>query len=312
MEILVVENSGHFRAADLRAAFPDATIHDPGTPDAAMSCCANCEVLIALAHEIPDSLVAAMPRLRWIASLSTGVDHIWTLKSLKPNTLVTNGRGIHGPQMAELAFLYMIGLSRDVGQMRENQKNHVWKRRPQPVLVRKTVVLVGVGVISEEIAHRCKAFGMRVVGVSDARTTTPGFDLILPRKKLDEAAAMADFLIVLTPLDATTLRLVDARILAAMKSTAFIINLARGGVIDEPAMIDALRSGRIAGAGLDVFAVEPLPDDHPFWNMPNVMISPRIGGMSDIYADQIFPVVERNLRAFIAGHLDAMINIARK
>ena len=311
MEILVVENSGHFKAADLRAAFPGVTIHDPGTPAAAMTCCANSEAIIALAHEIPDELIAAMPRLRWVASLSTGVDHLWTLKSLKPEVRVTNGRGIHGPQMAELAFMYMIGLSRDFNQLRENQKKHVWKRALQPVLVNKTVVMVGVGVISEEIAARCKAFGMKVVGVSNARAQTPGFDLILPRARLAEAAGMADFLIALTPLDDTTRHLIDARIFAAMKPSAFMINIARGGVIDEPAMIAALRDKRIAGAGLDVFAVEPLPDDNPLWDLPNVMMSPRIGGMSDIYADQIYPVIEHNLRAFIAGRPDAMRNIVR-
>ncbi len=311
MDILVVENAGHFKAEDLRAAFPAVTVHDPGTVTAAMEVCAPCEILIALAHEIPDQLVAAMPRLRWIASLSTGVDHLWTLESLNPGVRVTNGRGIHGPQMAELAFMYMIGLSRDFNQMRENQKNHVWKRQLQPVLVDKTVVLVGVGVISEEIAHRCKAFGMKVIGVSDARTSTPGFDLILPRKRLHEAAAMADFLIALTPLDASTRHLIDVRIFAAMKPTAFIINIARGDVIDEAAMIAALRDKKIAGAGLDVYSVEPLPDGNPLWDMRNVMMSPRIGGMSDIYADQIFPVVEHNLRAYIAGKSDAMKNIVR-
>jgi D-2-hydroxyacid dehydrogenase (NADP+) len=311
MDVLVVENAGHFKAGDLRAAFPDVIVHDPGTAVAAMGVCAPCEALIALAHEIPDALVAAMPKLRYVASLSTGVDHLWTLKSLKPDVRVTNGRGIHGPQMAELAFMYMIGLSRDFNQMRENQKNHLWKRELQPVLVNKTVVMVGVGVISEEIAARCKAFGMRVVGVSDARTTTPGFDLILPRAKLREAAGMADFLIALTPLDATTRHIIDAGVIAAMKPTAFIINIARGDVIDEAAMIAALREKGIAGAGLDVFSVEPLPDDNPLWDMPNVMMSPRIGGMSDIYADQIFPVVEHNLRAYIAGDFAAMKNIVR-
>lgn len=312
MQVLVVENSGHFKAAALRAAFPGVVVHDPGTAEAAMAVCADCEVLIALAHEVPDALVAAMPKLRWIASLSTGVDHLWTLKSLRPDVLVSNGRGIHGPQMAELAFMFMIGLSRDFNRMREDQKTHAWRRRLQPVLVGKTIVIAGVGVIGEEIAARCEAFGMRVVGVSDARTAAPGFDAVLPRARLREAAAMADFLVALTPLDGTTRHMFDAAVFAAMKPGAFFINIARGGVVDEAALIAALREKRIAGAGLDVYAVEPPADDNPLWDMPNVMMSPRIGGMSDIYADQVFPVVERNLRAFLAGDLDAMTNIARR
>jgi phosphoglycerate dehydrogenase-like enzyme len=312
MPVLVVENSGHFKAADLRAAFPGLDVRDPGTAEAAMSVCGDCEALIALAHEIPDALVAAMPKLRWVASLSTGVDHLWTLKSLPSDVLVTNGRGIHGPQMAELAFMYMIGLSRDFNLARENQKRHVWRRRLQPTLVNKTVVIVGVGLIGEEIAARCKAFGMRVVGVSDARASARGFDALTPRRELRQAAAAADFLIALTPLDATTRHLIDADVLAAMKPSAFLINIARGAVVDEAALIAALRGKRIAGAGLDVFEVEPLPDASPLWDMPNVMITPRIGGMSDIYADQVFPLVERNMRAWLAGRIDEMVNIARR
>ncbi len=310
-EILVYEDSGHFKAADLCRAFPDLTIHDPGRGIAAPACAGKSEILIGLAHEITDDLVAAMPRLRWIASLSTGVDHLWTLKSLKADVRVTNGRGIHGPQMAELAFMFMIGLSRDFNLMRENQKNHVWKRRLQPVLVGKTIVMAGVGIISEEIARRCKAFGMRVIGVSNARNSAPGFDQILPRAKLLEAAGMADFLVVLTPLDATTRHMIGAPVFAAMKPSAFIINIARGDVVDESAMISALREKRIAGAGLDVYSHEPPRDDNPLWDMPNVMMSPRIGGMSDIYADQILPVVEHNLRAYLDDNMDGMRNIAR-
>jgi len=149
------------------------------------------------------------------------------------------------------------------------------------------------------------------VGVSNARQESPGFDLIVPRARLTEAAAMADFLIVLAPLDATTRHMINEAVFAAMKTSAFIINLARGDVIDEAAMIRALQAGTIAGAGLDVFSVEPLPQDNPLWDMPNVMISPRIGGMSDIYADQVLPVVAHNVGAFIEGREGDMRNIVR-
>ena len=311
MEILVYERESHFEAARLREAFPALTIHDARTRADALTLCGAASVLVALAHEVTDELVAAMPRLEWIFSLSTGVDHLWTLKSLRPEVRVANGRGIHGPQMAELAFLFMIGLARDYPRMAANRRERAWKRWPQPVLVGKTAVILGIGTISEELARRCKAFDMRVVGVSDARAASPGFDLVLPRARLLEAAAMADFLIVLVPLDSSTRHMIDARVFAAMKPTAFLINLARGDVIDEAAMIAALRDGTIAGAGLDVFSVEPPAADNPLWDMPNVMITPRIGGMSDIYADQIFPVVENNLRALIENRVGDMRNLVR-
>ena len=309
--MLIVEREDHFKAADLRARFPDLTIHDARSVAEALPHAGDCEVLIALAHEVSDELLAAMPRLRYIAALSTGVDHLWTLKNLRPDVRITNGRGIHGPQMAEMAFLYMIGLSRHYRLMEANQRNHVWKRWAQPVLVGKTAVIVGVGAISEAVALRCKAFEMSVVGVSNARTQSPGFDQIVPRARLLEAAAMADFLIVLAPLDETTRHMINAPVFASMKPSAFVINLARGDVIDEPAMIRALQGKTIAGAGLDVFSVEPLPQDNPLWDMPHVMISPRIGGMSDIYADQVLPVVAHNIGAFVEGREGDMRNIVR-
>ena len=311
MQVLIVEREDHFKADDLRARFPQLTIHDAKSVAEALPHAGECEVLIALAHEVADELLAAMPKLRYVAALSTGVDHLWTCKNLRPDIRITNGRGIHGPQMAEMAFLYMIGLSRDYLRMEANRRKHVWKRWAQPVLVGKTAVIVGVGAISEAVALRCKAFEMRVVGVSNARRESPGFDLILPRAQLREAATQADFLIVRAPLDATTRHMINAEVFAAMKPTAFIINLARGDVIDEAAMIAALQGGTIAGAGLDVFCVEPLPQDNALWDMPNVMISPRIGGMSDIYADQVLPVVSQNLRAFIEGRETEMRNIVR-
>jgi phosphoglycerate dehydrogenase-like enzyme len=311
LNVLVYEKEGHIRASALREACPGIDIADARTHEDALALAAPCEVLVALAHNVTDELVAAMPKLAYVASLSTGVDHLWSLKNLKADVRITNGRGIHGPQMAEMAFLYMIGLSRDYRRMEANQRAHVWDRWAQPVLVDKTVVLVGIGTISEALAARCKAFGMRVVGVSNARAETPGFDRIVPRAQIREAAADADFLIVLVPLDDTTRHMINADIFAAMKPSAIVINLARGDVIDEPAMIEALRTKRIGGAGLDVFSVEPLPKDHPLWDMPNVMMSPRVGGMSDIYDRQILPVVSHNLIAWRDGRIADLRNIIR-
>jgi D-2-hydroxyacid dehydrogenase (NADP+) len=311
VDVLVVERERHFRAEDLRPLLPGSVVHDAKTVAEALPVAASCDVLVALAHNVTDELVAAMPKLSYIVSLSAGVDHLWTLPSLRADVRITNGRGIHGPQMAEMAFLYMIGLSRDYRRMEANQRAHVWDRWAQPVLLGKTVVLAGIGAISEEIAQRCKAFGMQVVGISNARTEAPGFDRIVPRARLMEAVADADFLIVLVPLDASTRHMIDASVFAAMKPTAHLINLARGDVIDEPAMVEALETGQIAGAGLDVFSVEPLPRNHPLWDMPNVMISPRIGGMSDIYDRQILPLVTHNLIAWRDGRPDDLKNVVR-
>lgn len=307
-EVLILDKDAGVYAAALAPRFPDAVFHVAQDSAAALACGRDAQALVALAHEIPAELLAAMPRLRWVQALTTGVDHLMGLPTLRPKILVTNGRGIHGPQMSEMAFLHMMALWRDVPAMMTNQRAHRWERWPQKLLLGKTVVLLGIGAISEELARRCQAFGMRVVGVSDARADAPGFDAVLPRARLHEAAAMADSLVVLVPLTPATRRMVDAGVLAAMKPDAILVNLARGPVVDEAALIEALRAGRIAGAGLDVFEVEPLPADSPLWDMPNVVVTPRVGGMSDTYALQALPLVEENLRAFLAGDLDRLRN----
>jgi phosphoglycerate dehydrogenase-like enzyme len=309
MEVLVFENGSHLNVAALRRAFPALEVR--ATHDLAEACRigSSAEVLAALAHQVDDQLLSAMPKLRWIAALTTGTDHLRGLKNLRSDVVVTSARGIHGPQMSELALLNMISLSRRVPEMLRNQSEAKWERWSQPILSGKTAVIVGVGQIGETMAERFRAFGMKLVGVSDARPEIAGFDRVLPRAKLTEAAALADFLIVLVPLTEATRHLIGRDVLAALKPTAYLINLARGDVVDERALIEHLKAGRIAGAGLDVFAEEPPRKDNPLWTMPNVIMTPRIGGMSDCYGEQVLPLMIDNLRAFSEGRLEDLRNI---
>lgn len=287
----------------------DPGLHVVGSEDEAQALefCRPCEVIVALAHLVSARLVAATPHLKFIQALTTGTDHLATL-DLSPDVVIASMRGIHGPQMAEVAFLYMIALSRQFTAMQTNQRARRWERWPQRLLMDKTLVIVGVGAISEELALRAKAFAMRVLGVSDSRTHAPGFDEVHPRRNLKAIAARADFLVVLAPLTEATRRMIDAGVIGAMKESAVLINLARGPVVDEQSLIEALLSGRLAGAGLDVFEIEPLPAESPLWDMPNVIITPRIGGMSDVYVKQALPVVLHNLAAWGRSDTAALRN----
>ena len=247
--------------------------------------------------------------MRWIQSLTTGTDAILKLSSLRREVTVTSTRGMHGPQMSELVFLQMLALLRDVPRLARHQSQALWERWPQPLLLGKTVVIVGVGAISEYLAPRCKAFGMTVYGVSSSSRIPDGFDRVFDRAQLHAAAGLADFLVLIVPLSPSTENLIDARVLAAMKRTAYLINVARGGVLDEDALLTALREKRLAGAALDVFRQQPLPPDNPLWRAERVMITPLIGGMSNIYLDQAYGIVRDNLAHFLAGKPDAMRNI---
>ncbi len=311
MPFLVMDRGVHIDADAVRRAFPGETVRHARNAEEALGVCADCEVLVAMAHEVTDELVARMPKLAYICAISAGTERFDTLKNLKPGVRLTSGRGIHGPQMSELAFLGMIALSREFPRMQRNQQAHRWERWPQKLLFGKTSVIVGIGPIAEELAIRCEAFGMRVYGVSDARREAPHFAALYPRSRLTDAAAHADFLIVLVPLSAQTRHMIGAEVFAAMKPSGVVINLARGPVVDEQALTLALQEGRIGGAALDVFEAEPLPNDSPLWDMPNVIVTPRIGGMSDVYAEQILPLVVHNLRCFIEGRPGELKNVLR-
>jgi phosphoglycerate dehydrogenase-like enzyme len=153
---------------------------------------------------------------------------------------------------------------------------------------------------------------MRTVGVSGSRTSAPNFDLVLPRARLNEAAALADFLIALAPHNKDNHHLINAAVFGAMKPSGVLINIARGGVVDEDALIAALKAKTIAGAGLDVFRQEPLPQDNPLWDMPNVFITSHVGGMSANYGEQVLPLLIDNLRAFVDGQPERMKFIVKR
>ncbi len=275
----------------------------------ALTQASDAEVLIGHHFQFDEDIVGRAPNLRWIQSLTTGTDAILKLKSLKPAVTVTSTRGMHGPQMSELVFLHMLALTRDFPRMQRNQAAGVWERWPQPLLWGKTIVIVGVGAISEALAPRCKAFGMTVYGVSNSTRVPDGFDGVFPRDELAHAAAKADYLVLIVPHSPETENLVDAGVISALKPEAFLVNVARGGVLDEGALMTALREKRLAGASLDVFRQQPLPTGSPLWREPGVIITPLVGGMSNIYLEQAYPTVRDNLRAFLAGRVHDMVNV---
>jgi phosphoglycerate dehydrogenase-like enzyme len=217
-------------------------------------------------------------------------------------------RGIHGPQMSEMAFLYMLNLARRFPHTLANQRNHLWQRWDQVRLTGKTALIVGTGLVADALAPRCKAFGMTVLGVSRTPRALPHFDRVAGYDKMKELAAQADFLILIAPYSKITHQLVNAELLKVMKKSAFVLNLARGSLCDEAALIDALQSKRIAGAGLDVFNSEPLPADSPLWDMDNVIITPHVAGSSDDNLALQWPIIEGNLRCFLDSRVGDMIN----
>jgi phosphoglycerate dehydrogenase-like enzyme len=259
-----------------------------------------------------DHVVRDAPKLKWIQALGTGVDNIVDLPSLGKEVVVTNIRGIHGAPVSEATIAFMLSLARDLPRSVRAQENAKWERWPSQLLSGKTVGILGVGLIAEYLAPICKTFHMTVVGISGSPRAAPGFDRMVTRGELMKVAGELDYLVVLAPLTPETRNIVGAKLLAAMKPTAYLVNVARGGVVDEPALIKALEAGQIAGAGLDVFSQEPLPPDNPLWKTKNVTIFSHLGGYSQGYEDRAMPTIAGNMAKFLGNDLKNMINIVRK
>ncbi|SPF78481.1 D-2-hydroxyacid dehydrogenase [Pseudoprimorskyibacter insulae] len=302
MSILIFDSEAAFYARHITAAHPDLTIRTATTEDEALAHAADTTAIIGLAPYLSPRLLDAAPGLEWVQALTTGVDNLLGRKGLA----ITNCRGIHGPQMTELALMLTLACLRDLPGTLANQAAHVWQRKPQSLLSGKTVCVLGLGAIAEHMAGVLKAMGVRLTGVSGGRTEAPGFDKIYARADLAQAAAEADILIVLTPYSAATHHIVDAEVLAAMKPSAYLVNIARGGCVDEDALADALRSGSIAGAALDVFARSPLKPDDPVWDLPNLIITPHIGGFADVYHEQALPILQAHVAEYARGGVAAL------
>ncbi len=311
-KVLVIDIHAEMYRDWLHAEFPDlqfALAHSKNEPLGDIS---DVDVLICFGIEVTDEIVAGAGRLQWIQSLATGIDHFLRCPSLKPEVLITSGRGIHGPAMREQVVYMMMALSRDAKRQTEDAAHRVWQRRLWSTLHGKTAVIAGVGIVGAAIAKILKGFGMRVVGVTHAPREVSGFDEMLPVERLHDAAAKADYLINVLPAAPYNFALFDAAVFAAMKPSAYYISAGRGQTVDEAALLGALRSRRIAGAALDVFETEPLPPDSPFWNLPNVFVTPHVGGYIVEYEEFIMPLIVDNMRLYLAGRMGEMCNIVAR
>ncbi len=303
-------NADHYKAR-LEPLFPEHDISVGLSHDDLGDGISDCEVLIGFGPMLNDHVFARNKSLKWVQALGTGVDGIADRKDLADDVILTSMRGIHGPQMSEMAFMMMLALNRNFGRVLDNQKNKRWERRPPQVLEYKTIGILGVGLIAEVMAKRCQAFDMNVVGITGTPRDVPGFKEIRKKENLPQVVGDLDYLVVLSPMTPDNAKLVDEAVFKAMKKSAYLINLGRGGVVDDGALIDALKNDEIAGAGLDVFEQEPLPPDHPFWEMDNIIVTPHMAGMTETYVSQALPVIEANLKAYRDGEIENMVNLVR-
>jgi D-2-hydroxyacid dehydrogenase (NADP+) len=311
-KVLIVDIHAEMYRDRLQAEFPElqfVLFHGAAEVTGELS---EIDVMLMFGIEVRDHMLGSAPHLKWIQSLATGVDHFLRCPSLKPEVQITSGRGIHGVPMREQVVYMMMAVSRDANRQAEDYTHRIWQRRLWSTLHGKTAVIAGIGIVGTAIAEILKAFGMRVVGVTHTPREVKHFDEMLPVDRLHDAATLADYLINVLPATAYNFALFDAAVFAAMKPTAYYISAGRGQTVDETALIAALRERRIAGAAFDVFQTEPLPPDSPLWSLPNVFITPHIGGYIVEYEDFVMPLIVDNMRLFLAGRPSEMHNIVAR
>ena len=250
--------------------------------------------------------LAARPRLRWIQATSAGVGKLADRVGLTQSSVaVTTASGVHARPLAEFVLLAMLMFGKDVLRLEREQREHRWERFAGEEVAGKTVCVVGLGKIGREVARLSRALDARVVGtVREVRERTPedlGVDRLEPTDRLDELLPEADVLVLAVPHTALTDRILDARRLALLKPGAILVNIARGDIVDEAALAEALASGRLRGAALDVFEQEPLPPESPLWDLPNVFVSPHSASTVAAENERIVELFQENIRRYLEG-----------
>jgi len=219
------------------------------------------------------------PKLEWVHVSASGVDALASDAVRRRGLTVTNATGVTAVGMAEYTFALLLAAVKRFGPMVRAQVEKRWETRETPMVDGKTMVLVGVGAVGQALAPRAAAFGIRVIGVGRMpRGAYQGFERIVGVDALDDALGEADFLVLAAPATRETAGLLDRERIRRLKPEAIVVNVGRGVLLDESALAEALASGSIAGAALDVFAVEPLPSESPLWELENVLVSPHIAG----------------------------------
>jgi phosphoglycerate dehydrogenase-like enzyme len=310
INLLILDQLADEYKKALQSKFPEVMIHTSLKEEDIGEFIEKVNVL--LTFRISDGLIKRAKNLQWIQSMASGVDAIVKLPSLRKEVLLTSTRGIHAPQMVEMAILLMLSLNRNFPQIIRNQDKGIWERWPAKLLYQKKVGILGIGAIGEEIARKCKAFGMTVFGIDIVQRKVDAVDYSYGPEDLLKVVQEVDYLIIVVPLTPQTRKMVGTKVLSSMKPTAFLINIGRGEILDENALIHALESGKIAGAALDVFSQEPLPKEHPFWKTKNLILTPHIGGTSTIYVDQVLSIFEENLRRFLRGERQTLLNLVER
>ena len=291
----------------LRREFPDVEVAQLNSYENVEQHIADVEILFGISIR-PEQFLTAR-KLRWIHSQAAAVHQLMFPELVNSDVIVTNARDVHGPVVAEQVIAMIYALAKQIPAAVRFQQKHVWgqeaisKLSAPREIAGATVGLIGVGSIGRNVAKHAAALGMRVVAVREhpEKGKPEHIDEVWPSSQLLHLLGQSDYVVLSAPVTAETTGIIGKEQLAAMKPHARLINVGRGPLIDEPALIDALREGKIGGAALDVFDKEPLPADSPLWDLDNLLILPHTAGISEKMWERHYQLFSENLRRYFAG-----------
>jgi phosphoglycerate dehydrogenase-like enzyme len=303
MQLIVTASLRDEIEPHIRATIPDIElicVDQDGTPDGDL---AGAEALLRwwLPRPALTRIINAAPRLRWIHTPSAGVDTVLSPEMIERNITLTNSAGAHAIPIAEFVLMFMLNRVKRARELFELTPQNAWERGDNMELNElygKTLLIIGLGHIGQEVAIRAASFGMRVFGSRRRPQPITGVEQVVGEGEWRTLLPEADYIVIAAPLTDSTRGMIDAEAFAQMKPGAYLINIARGQIIDTEALLAALHDGKLGGAGLDALPEEPLPEEHPLWRAPNVWITPHISWSSPRMKERSFALFVENLRRF--------------
>jgi phosphoglycerate dehydrogenase-like enzyme len=306
MKVVLAGNPSASILDEWRADFPGVEIVAGGSKEEQIAAVQGAEVWMGYGMD-REVFLAGQSSLKWVHATSAGVERIVNIPELvESDVQLTNTRGGHAACIAEHTFGMLLLLTRRLLPAYADQQQHVWDRAgvsdSSVELTGSTMVILGMGNIGRQIAKRAVAFEMRVLGVDMTPGAVPdGVEAIWPLDRLDEAMKQADVFVVTLPITPQTYHMIDGRRLALLDPQDYLIVVSRGGIVEESALIAALKEGKLAGAGLDVQEHEPMPADDPLWDAPNLILTPHCSAASRQTGERVWGITKENLRRYVAG-----------
>ncbi|WYP27574.1 D-2-hydroxyacid dehydrogenase [Alkalihalobacillus sp. FSL W8-0930] len=301
--LVITHNLSEESLQQIKEVAPDWSIDYGKDPEKWESKLEDASVIVGWKKELKNLNFNQPSSLEWLQTWSAGVDYLPLEEMNQGGITVTSANGVHAYPISETIFALMLGLTRKIHSYVRNQQTKSWENEGLKLEIHgKTIGILGVGAIGEETAKIAKAFGMNVLGLRHSGKENEYVDTMYKTDQLQEMLPACDYVVVTLPLTRETHQLFDKDAFHVMKETAFFINIGRGEIVKEADLVDALTSGQIAGAGLDVFEKEPLEEDSPLWEMDEVIITPHTAGATEHYQERVIQdIFIPNLKNYIEG-----------